>query len=66
MSRDESEYPDDAGYPNGMGVLDEGTAEEVTEGAGSATFVTPSAEAPGELRVLDEPDAGAYRAVVVR
>ena len=64
MSRDGFEYPDTAGYPDGMGFLDEGTAEEVAEGAGSAEFVIPSAEAPDDLRILDNATAGEYRAVV--
>jgi predicted GNAT family acetyltransferase len=63
MSRD-FEYPDTAGYPDGMGFLDEGTADEVAEGAGSAEFVTPSAEAPDDLRVDDDVVAGEYRAMV--
>jgi len=64
MSRDSFEYPDTAGYPDGTGFLDEGTAEQVTRGAGSAEFVTPSAEAPDDLRVIDVPDAEEYRAII--
>lgn len=64
MSRDDLEYPDTAGYPDGTGFLDEGTAREVTEGAGSAEFVTPSAEAPSDLRIVDDPGTEEYRAVI--
>ncbi|MGN6273446.1 MAG: GNAT family N-acetyltransferase [Protaetiibacter sp.] len=63
MSRD-FEYPDTAGYPDGMGFLDEGTAAELATGAGSAEFVTPSAEAPDDLRIVDDVATGEYRAVV--
>ncbi|WP_395243577.1 hypothetical protein ACGGZK_15800 [Agromyces sp. MMS24-K17] len=31
--RDEFEYPDEAGYPDGTGTLDEGTASGSTAGA---------------------------------
>jgi len=64
MSRDSFEYPDAAGYPDGMGFLDEGSAEELTEGSGSAEFVTPSADAPDDLRIVDDAHAGEYRAVI--
>ena len=64
MSRDSFEYPDTAGYPDGMGFLDEGTARQLAEGSGSAEFVTPSADAPGDLRIVDIAEAGEYRAVV--
>src|SRR5690606_5272108 len=64
MSRDSFEYPDTAGYPDGTGFLDEGTAEELAKGSGSAEFVTPSAAAPDDLRVVDGAEAGEYRAVI--
>jgi predicted GNAT family acetyltransferase len=64
MSRDGFEYPDAAGYPDGMGFLDEGTAEELAEGAGSAEYVTPSADAADDLRIVDDAAVGRYRALI--
>src|SRR5690606_32771913 len=63
VSRDRFEYPDAAGYPDGMGFLDEGTAD-ILRGAGSLEFVVPSADAPVDLLVLDDPTSEEYRAVI--
>ncbi len=63
MSRDALEYPDIAGYPDGMGFLDQGTAWLAVE-AGSVEFVVPSADAPVDLRVVNDAPAGEYRAVI--
>lgn len=63
MSPDDIEYPDTAGYPDGTGFLDEGTASVFRE-AGSAEFVAPSADAELDLRVIDDPSTGEYRALV--
>lgn len=62
-SRDGLEYPDAAGYPDGMGFLDEGTAA-TGEGAGSAEFVMPSTDSDLELRVLDDTETEEYRALI--
>jgi len=63
MSRDSIEYPDAAGYPDGMGFLDEGTAA-AGDGGGSAELVEPSADSDFELRVLDDPATEEYRALI--
>jgi predicted GNAT family acetyltransferase len=63
MSRNALEYPDAAGYPDGMGYLDEGTATDPPT-AGSEEFVTPSADAEFDLRVLDDPDTEEYHALI--
>jgi predicted GNAT family acetyltransferase len=62
MSR-ENEYPDAAGYPDGMGYLDEGTAA-TGDGGGSSEFIVPSADTEAELRVLDDPATEEYHALI--
>jgi GNAT superfamily N-acetyltransferase len=57
------EYPDNAGYPDGMGFLDEGTAR-LAAAAGSAEYLVASADAPSDLRIVDDPGARTYRALV--
>lgn len=54
------EYPDNAGYPDGMGYLDEGTARSVA-GDAAAVFAIPSTDAETDIEVRAE--ATAYRAV---
>jgi predicted GNAT family acetyltransferase len=61
--RPEIEYPDNAGYPDGMGFLDEGTARLAAD-AGSADLLVPSADAESDLRIIDDPGARVYRAFV--
>ncbi|QNO38113.1 N-acetyltransferase [Protaetiibacter sp. SSC-01] len=63
MQHESFEYPDTAGYPDGMGFLDEGTASALAA-AGSVEFLTPSAEADVDLRVLDDPQTQEYRAII--
>ncbi len=63
MPRESFEYPDTAGYPDGTGFLDEGTASELAA-AGSVEFLTPSAEAEVDLRVLDDTVTEEYRAII--
>jgi predicted GNAT family acetyltransferase len=60
VSRDVYEYPDAAGYPDGRGFLDEGTA--LPGAPEPADLVLPSAEAGDELTVVDS--AQAFRAVI--
>lgn len=64
MSRDSFEYPDTAGYPDGTGFLDEGTAREIAEGAGSAEYVTPSADAADDVRIVEDTATGEYHAII--
>lgn len=62
MSR-ETEYPDAAGYPDGMGFLDEGTAAS-GDGAGPSEFVVPSTDSDVELKVIDDTATEEYRALI--
>ncbi|WP_157981578.1 GNAT family N-acetyltransferase [Protaetiibacter intestinalis] len=64
MSADSFEYPDAAGYPDGMGFLDEGTTPGRAPSVGSAQFLTPSAEADVDLRVVDDSATEEYHAVI--
>jgi len=59
----EIEYPDNAGYPDGMGFLDEGTARLAAD-AGSAEYLVASADAGSDLRIVDDPGGRTYRAIV--
>ena len=63
MSRSDIEYPDRAGYPDGNGFLDEGTALRQDDG-GSLEFTTPSADAATEIVVRDDQDASEFQAVI--
>jgi predicted GNAT family acetyltransferase len=63
MSRDSTEYPDEAGYPDGAGFLDEGTSDALSA-AGSAEFVTPSADADSDVVVVDDPQTEEYHALI--
>jgi uncharacterized protein len=63
MSRDDFEYPDRAGYPDGSGFLDEGTALRPEDG-GSIGFRAPSADAETEIVVRDDRDASEYQALI--
>ncbi|GGI43989.1 putative GNAT family acetyltransferase [Agromyces flavus] len=60
------EYPDSAGYPDGTGILDEGTAALVEEvRAGAVRDVdTPSADAESEVRVHRVDDEHIYAATL--
>lgn len=57
----EFEYPDTAGYPDGMGFLDEGTATLLLE---VSTVEEPSAESDVEVVVQHHADTGRYVAEV--
>ncbi len=63
MPRDTFEYPDRAGYPDGTGFLDEGTALRPGDG-GSLEFWRPSAEADTEIVVRDDRDTSEYQAFI--
>ncbi|UOE44127.1 GNAT family N-acetyltransferase [Agromyces larvae] len=60
------EYPDASGYPDGTGLLDEGTAALVAEVAvdGVREVDTPSAESDGEIAVRRDVDRSAYVATL--
>ncbi|WP_308798195.1 GNAT family N-acetyltransferase [Agromyces silvae] len=60
------EYPDQAGYPDGSGLLDEGQAalvDEVTADALDAVD-SPSAEAEAEIAVRRLADEGLFSATI--
>ncbi|GAA3861622.1 hypothetical protein GCM10022381_02410 [Leifsonia kafniensis] len=60
------EYPDAAGYPDGTGTLDEGTAALVDEVTADALREVdrPSADADSEIAVHRDDDAQIYVAVI--
>lgn len=58
----EAEYPDNAGYPDGMGFLDEGTAALADPSSVAAELDAPSADIDDDVAVVSDRDA--YRAVV--
>ncbi|QEO13835.1 N-acetyltransferase [Agromyces intestinalis] len=60
------EYPDASGYPDGTGLLDEGTAALVAEVAvdGVREVDTPSAESDGEVAVRRDDGRRVYAAVL--
>ena len=62
MSRDSVRYRDIAGYPDGMGFLDQGTAAR--EFMASAAFSAPSAESDDELSVVIDEARSEYRAML--
>jgi hypothetical protein len=55
MSDEKYEYPDQAGYPDGEGTLDEGTGREGTPGGNDAEAEAAEAEL-GEFAMQDEED----------
>ena len=63
MTRGDTEYPDRAGYPDGTGFLDEGTALRAGDG-GSLEFRLPSADAETEIVVRDNAPASEYQALI--
>lgn len=65
MPRNEFEYLDVAGYPDGSGFLDQGTALTAVDG-GSLEFTTPSAEAETEFVVRDDATAHEFQAFIGR
>jgi predicted GNAT family acetyltransferase len=60
------EYPDRAGYPDGRGALDEGTAALVDEVTADALrdVDTPSEDSEGEIEVHRYDDRGVYAATL--
>ena len=60
------EYPDAAGYPDGAGTLDEGTAALVDEVTADALrdVDTPSEDADAEIAVHRHDDRGVYAATL--
>lgn len=60
------EYPDAAGYPDGRGVLDEGTAQLVDEVTASAVrgVDEPSADSDVEIVVRRVEDRGVFSATI--
>lgn len=60
------EYPDAAGYPDGRGVLDEGTTELVDEVTASAVrgVDEPSADSDVEIAVRRLDDRGVFSATI--
>ncbi|MRG60392.1 GNAT family N-acetyltransferase [Agromyces sp. CFH 90414] len=60
------EYPDSAGYPDGAGVLDEGTGGTLDEATASSVRAVdrPSADAGSEIRVQHDSDHHVYAAVI--
>jgi predicted GNAT family acetyltransferase len=58
----EVEYPDNAGYPDGMGFLDEGTAADLAPSALAVELDEPSTELDDDVVVVSEETA--YRAVL--
>ena len=58
------EYPDEAGYPDGAGFLDEGTAALVDEVIADDVrdVDRPSADSETEIDVRRDDERGAYRA----
>ncbi|KQX07688.1 MULTISPECIES: GNAT family N-acetyltransferase [unclassified Leifsonia] len=59
------EYPDSAGYPDGSGFLDEGTAATVDDVARPAAHAVdqPSAEAESEIQVRHRSEEHIYAAM---
>jgi predicted GNAT family acetyltransferase len=58
------EYPDAAGYPDGTGFLDEGTAARVETHDAVVDLDRPSADAESEVRVHRDDAARVYAATV--
>ncbi len=50
------EYPDEAGYPDGMGTLHEGTDEASGEAAGEAAEADTTEDELDEFAMQDEED----------
>ena len=63
MSADGIEYPDEAGYPDGHGFLDEGTAEPRPDPVASELDL-PTTDADDEVTVVHEPERNRYRALL--
>lgn len=62
MSHERVRYPDIAGYPDGLGFLDQGTA--ALEAQHPFDLSSPSAESDVELSVVDDVAASAYLALL--
>lgn len=60
--RSEIEYPDNAGYPDGMGFLDEGTAVDAAPSALAVELESPSADLDDDVSIVAEEEA--FRAVL--
>jgi predicted GNAT family acetyltransferase len=58
---DRFEYPDEAGYPDGMGFLDEGTADAAAPPRIGELDV-PSTDSDDDLEIVTDPDA--YRVLL--
>jgi len=59
------EFPDAAGYPDGKGTLDEGTAAAKPTGEAEAQELDePSTDRDAEIVVTADPSGTAYRAVL--
>lgn len=56
------EYPDTAGYPDGSGFLDEGTAPTGPDPLATELDL-PDADADDEVRVIHDPDTQTYQAL---
>ena len=63
MTGDRFEFPDEAGYPDGRGYLDEGTAPDGPDPLATELDI-PDAEADDEVRVVHDAAAGTYRALL--
>ncbi len=57
------EYPDEAGYPDGRGFLDEGTAPTGPDPV-STELDVPDAEADDEVRVVHDAASRTYQALL--
>ena len=55
------EFPDEAGYPDGKGTLDEGTAKDT---AAPEELNEPSTERDDEIVITADPSGAAYRALL--
>ena len=63
MRADDFEYPDEAGYPDGRGFLDEGTGPTSPDPV-STELDLPDAEADDEVRVIHDDDGHTYQALL--
>jgi predicted GNAT family acetyltransferase len=63
MRADDFEYPDTAGYPDGRGFLDEGTAPTGPDPVATELDL-PDAEADDEVRVIHDPETRTYQALL--
>jgi uncharacterized protein len=63
MRAGDFEYPDEAGYPDGRGFLDEGTATTGPDPLATELDL-PSADEDDELVVVHDPASDTYRALL--